>query len=177
MALLLFAIMVFFFRSKLRDFSVDDTKFATEIEAAAQRHGLDPQLVRSVVFQESRFDRFARGKSGEIGLMQIMPSGAAAEWARRNRQRKPNATELSDPAMNLEIGCWYLAHGMKKYAAYKQGTELALARYNAGERRSERWKPTDNNGDVVSKIGIHSTRDYVEKIMARYKKYKRQVMR
>jgi soluble lytic murein transglycosylase len=152
--------------------SMSDVRFAEEIKAAANRHGLDPHLVRAVIFYESGFDPFARGNSGEIGLMQILPSGAVADWARIKSQDIPSVHTLFDPDVNLEIGCWYLAYGIKKYAAYRQAIELALARYNAGENRSEKWKPMHNNGDVLERIEIIGTRNYVEKVMERYKKYK-----
>ena len=169
--LLVFVLASFWFREELRDFTVDDTRFAEEIQAAARRHGLDPQLVRAVVFQESRFDPFVRGRAGEVGLMQVLPSGAAAEWSRVNKRKAPDVNALYEPTVNLEIGCWFLARGMRKYADYAGRTELALARYNAGESRSERWKPAQKDGDVIERISISSTRIYVTKIMARYRQY------
>lgn len=158
----------------LRDFTVDDTRFAEEIQTAAHRHGLDPQLVRAVVFQESRFDPFARGRSGEVGLMQVHPSGAAAEWGRVNKREVPDVNALYDPAVNLEVGCWYLARGMRKYAEYAKALDLALACYNAGERRSEKWKPREKDGDVIDRITISSTKIYVTKILERYRKYQKE---
>jgi soluble lytic murein transglycosylase len=154
-----------------RDWLVNDRLFSDEIRAAALKHKLDPQLVRSVVFQESRFDPFTRGNRGEYGLMQVLPSGSVADWARINRKPVPTAEELTDPVVNLEIGCWYLARAMKRYSEYRNGTVLALAMYNAGIRRSEKWKPPVKNGDVVSRITIKSTRRYVTQIMKRYRRY------
>ncbi len=169
---LVLILATFWFREELRDFAVDDTRYADEIRVAANRNGLDPQFVRAVVFQESRFDPFARGRAGEIGLMQVLPSGAAAEWERVTGRKKPGTNALYDPAVNLEIGCWYLARGMRKYAAYTNVHELALARYNAGESRSEKWKPERKDGDVIGRITIPSTKEYVAKIMSRYRAYR-----
>ena len=53
------------------DWFVDDTKYHDEIVAAARRHGLDPDLVRALIFRESRFNPQARGSRGEVGLMQF----------------------------------------------------------------------------------------------------------
>lgn len=170
--MLAFVLAAFWFREELRDFTVDDTRFWKEIRAAALRNGLDPQLVRAVVFQESRFDPFARGRAGEVGLMQVLPAGAAAEWERVTGRKAPDVNALYDPAVNLEIGCWYLARGMRKYASYAKKSELALARYNAGESRSEKWKPERKDGDVIDRITIPSTKIYVTKIMERYREYR-----
>ena len=104
--------------------------------------------------------------------MQVLPSGAAAEWERVTGRKKPGTNALYDPAVNLEIGCWYLARGMRKYAAYTNVHELALARYNAGESRSEKWKPERKDGDVIGRITIPSTKEYVAKIMSRYRAYR-----
>ncbi len=173
LALVMLAVVaVAYFRcDDLRDWMVDDTRFAAEIREAARTHGLDPALVRAVVFQESRFDPFARGSKGEIGLMQVLPRGAVADWARAKGRRVPCRAALADPRLNLEIGCWYLAGGMRRWRSYAHGTELALARYNAGESRAERWKPADPDGKVIPRITIDSTRHYVSRIMKRYRNY------
>lgn len=154
-----------------RDWVVNDRLYAGEIQAAARRHGLDPQLVRALIFQESRFNPRARGRSGELGLMQLLPEGAVAEWSRLTRHPLPTEEELLSVEPNLDIGCWYLSRGIEKYRKYAQGTEMALAWYNAGESRVNRWKPEDPDGEFVGRIDISSTTAYVKKIMARYRKY------
>ena len=61
------ALALIFWRDPVRDLWVDDTKFAEEIREAAARHGLPSELVRALIFRESRFDPAARGRAGEIG--------------------------------------------------------------------------------------------------------------
>ena len=128
-------------RQGLRNSFIDDTKFAIEIKQAAEKHGLPPELVRAVVRKESGFDPYAKGKAGEIGLMQILPSGAVADWARVNQKKVPSGSQLYDVKLNLEIGCWYLGRALDKWKNYRCGTELSLAEYNAGAKNSIRWKP------------------------------------
>ena len=173
-ALVLIAVLTIFLlhRDGVRDFLVDDTRFSEEIVRAARTNGLDPALVRAVVFQESRFNPSARGTKGEIGLMQILPDGAAEEWARTYRRPRPTDAELRDPELNLAIGCWYLARAMRRWQDRRCQIELALCQYNAGARRAERWQPDTPDGTVIDRITIASTRLYVERIMARYRKYK-----
>ena len=154
-----------------RDWLVNDKLFSKEIAEAAKRHGLDPQLVRSVVFQESRFDPFTRGKHGEYGLMQVLPAGSVTDWARIHRKKVPSADELTDPVLNLEIGCWYLSRAKRRYGEYRDNLVLALAMYNAGIRRAEKWKPPKKDGDAMSRIDIKSTRRYVSQIIKRYHRY------
>ncbi len=156
-----------------RDWLVNDTGFATEIHRSAARHGLPPELVRALIFQESRFDPFARGRKGEIGLMQVIPSSAVADWARAHKAPEPAAAELFEPRLNIEIGCWYLGRALRRWSGYRHRIELALAHYNAGESRAKRWKPEKRDGEVLSRISIPGTRDYVKRIMKRYHAYLR----
>ena len=154
-----------------RGLLVDDRKFADEIRNVSQKYGVDPQLVRAVVFQESRFNPRAVGKKGEVGLMQVLRSGSVADWARIHRKNVPSHAALMDVKLNLEIGVWYLSAALKRWKAYKHGVELALVQYNAGEGRAARWKPESLDGEVISRINISSTGSYVANIMNRYRKY------
>ena len=157
-----------------RNFTVDDTRFAAEIREAAAKHGLDSRLVRSLIYEESRFRPGAVGKAGEIGLMQVMPSRAAADWARAHNVPVPEAGMLFSPKINLEIGCWYLSDGLRRFRDYKAAKELALARYNAGLTRANKWKPKEKEADIIDNITIASTQKYVKNIMKRYRRYCRE---
>lgn len=155
----------------VRDLFIDDTRYSAEISAAAKRHGISELLIRELIRKESRFDAGAVGASGEIGLMQLLPSGAAAEWARVNQQPPPQPRELFSVELNLDIGCWYLARALKRWAKYRCSVELALAEYNAGAKNASRWAPASvEEADVVSRIDFPVTRDYVQGIMRRYQR-------
>lgn len=155
-------------------FSVDDSRFAAEIREAAAKHGIDSRLVRAVIYEESRFRPGAVGRAGEVGLMQIMPKQAAADWAKAHNVPCPERGVLFSPRVNLEIGCWYLSDGLKRFRKYKHATALALARYNAGLSRARAWQPKDPQGEVIGNITIDSTRKYVKNIMKRYLRYCRE---
>lgn len=166
------ALLVIPFRDDVRNVFVDDTLFAEEIRETAQRYNLPPELVRAVIFRESRFNPEARGKAGEVGLMQILPRGAVAEWARIHKCPVPDRTALENVRVNLEIGCFFLARSMRRWQGYKGQTALALCQYNAGDRRAAKWAPEDPaDGDILSRITIRSTRKYVAVILKRYQRY------
>lgn len=157
-----------------KELAVDDSRFAAEIKEAAAKHGVDSRLVRAVIYEESRFRPGAVGKAGEVGLMQVMPNRAAVDWAKANNVPCPEAGVLFSPRINLEIGCWYLSDGLRRFRDYKCAKELALARYNAGLSRVNKWKPKDKNGEVIENITIASTKKYVKNIMNRYRRYCRE---
>ena len=153
---------------------VDDSLYAEEISTAAGRAGVDPQLVRAVIFQESRFRRDAIGRKGEVGLMQVMPGSSVSDWAKAQGRQTPTQAELMQIRLNLEVGTWYLARALKRWEGYKDQVALALIQYNAGESRAEKWKPENKDDSVTGRIKIRSTAFYVEQITARSAGYLQQ---
>ena len=147
------------------------------IRTVAAQHGVDPMLVKAVVWQESRFDPQKYGNAGERGLMQVT-EGAASEWAKETRVENFRVEELFDPKVNLQAGTWYLARAMQHWKTQTDRVPFALAEYNAGASRAQRWAGGDDAGVIPpdtfrDNIDFPGTRKYVDSIMARYDFYKR----
>jgi len=147
------------------------------IRTVAAEHGLDPMLVKAVVWRESRFDAQKFGSAGERGLMQVTER-AASEWAREARVENFRAEELFDPKVNLQAGSWYLARAMQHWKSQIDPIPFALAEYNAGASRAQRWAGGDNLSVIPpdnfrANIDFPGTRKYVDAIMARLEFYKR----
>lgn len=157
----------------ITDYFSRSTKYDAIIWSAGLRNGVDPFLVKSVIWRESRFDRTARGLKGEIGLMQIRPDFSAVDWARAHGCAPPSRGALFDPALNIEIGSWYLGRAIRRRRAYRDAVVLALCDYNAGSRRADDWKPADPNTSMQGRITIPSTRSYVEDILEKYHEYRK----
>ena len=151
-------------------------RYENIIRAAGLRNQIDPALIKAVIWKESRFDRNARGLKGEIGLMQIMPGPkfAAADWAKAHRCKLPSPGALYDPALNIDVGAWYLARAIRRYAGYRDAVALGLCEYNAGPQRASDWKPQNPKDPVIDRISIPSTKIYVRDILDRYHFYKEQ---
>ena len=113
--------------------------FAPEIRAAAERHGVDPELVAIVTLVESDGDPSARSPHGARGLMQLMPQ-TAAKIAERRGLAEHREERLDDPAYNLDLGAYHLAELLKDFAPGEaelsaETVELVAAAYNGGAPR------------------------------------------
>lgn len=148
----------------------------SEITTAARRYGLEPALVKAVVWRESFFDARARGRAGEIGLMQVTEP-AAAEWAEAERLGNFEVGQLFDPVKNTQAGAWYLRKLLGRYTRTDNPFAYALADYNAGRTHVLRWikgAATTNSAAFLAQIDFPGTRHYVESVLRRYEDYKSQ---
>jgi soluble lytic murein transglycosylase len=145
------------------------------IRAAAARYGMDPALVKAVVWRESRFNPKVRGRAGEIGLMQIRKE-AAQEWATAERITFFTHEQLFDPGKNTMAGTWYLRKLLGRYKKSDNPLPYGLADYNAGRTYVLRWLKgkefaATNSAAFVEQIEFPSTREYVQSVMGRYQHY------
>jgi soluble lytic murein transglycosylase len=138
------------------------------IGRAAKRHSLDPLLVKAVIWRESGFNPDARGSAGEAGLMQIR-NCAASDWAGAMDKPIPSESAMFNPAVNIEIGCWYLSRALSSWNKYRYSRVLALCEYNAGRSRVREWLPPRKHQPV--RIKLNSTRFYVKSILNKYAEY------
>jgi soluble lytic murein transglycosylase len=145
---------------------------------------LDPDLVWSIIYEETYFSPWKNGKDGEIGLMQITPI-VGREWAAETgmreleRQMTQNpASLLRDPERNIQIGCWYLEKIYEQYRDTPDPEPRVVAAYNAGPSRAAEWGKVSEGARALSgeefmnRIEIPSTRAYVGSILDRYRKLK-----
>jgi soluble lytic murein transglycosylase len=147
------------------------------ISSLAIAHHLDPMLVKAVVWRESRFDPKKYGGAGERGLMQVSEK-AANEWARENKIANFRVEQLFNPKTNLEAGTWYLHRAFEHWETQSDPMPFALAEYNAGASRAQRWSGGDGVAAVppqtfLRNIDFPGTRKYVDSIIERYEFYQR----
>jgi len=151
-----------------------DRRFDSEILQAAELYSVDPSLIKAVIWKESTFNAAARGKAGEIGLMQLLEP-AAIEWSSANGVTGFAMEHLTDPTTNIMAGTWYLSRLLQRYQHTDDAVPYALADYNAGRGNVLKWikaaGAATNSAVFVQQIGFESTRRYVEAVMARRKRY------
>ena len=144
------------------------------IRAAAQRYGLDPALVKAVVWRESRFNPRARGRAQEIGLMQLREE-AAQEWADAERIDGFEHEHCFDPGTNTMAGAFYLSKLLRRYSRTDNPAAYALADYNAGRANVLRWnkgEASTNSAAFLAQITFPGTREYVRSILHRRDRYR-----
>lgn len=161
--------VVYFFSNNRREHRQDKV-----ILTAANRYGVDPALVKAVVWRETKFNPNAKGRAGEIGLMQIMES-AALDWASAEKIDPFEHEYLFDPAMNTSAGAWYLKKLLKRYTQTDNPIPYALADYNAGRGNVLKWMTnaaTTNSEMFIQQIGFPGTSNYVRAVMGRIENYR-----
>ncbi len=143
------------------------------IQAAARRYGLEPALIKAVVWRESHFDPQARGRVGELGLMQVQED-AAQEWADAEHIGGFEHVQCLDPATNTLAGTWYLKKLLRRYAQTDNPIAYALADYNAGRGNVLKWTKgaaLTNSMAFIQGISFPTTKAYVQAVLLRAKRY------
>ena len=151
-----------------RHHAYDDT-----IAGAAARHGVDPLLVKAVIWQESRFHPEKLGGHGERGLMQVTEP-AAEDWVRAEGIETFVPEDLLDPKTNIEVGTWYLGRALRHWSGQADPLPFALGEYNAGRSRVRRWSRGEQMTaeELKRAMDIASTRAYVAAVRKRYEYYR-----
>jgi soluble lytic murein transglycosylase-like protein len=116
------------------------------VREAAERHQVDPALVRAVIETESNWNPSAVSRKGALGLMQLVPTTA----------QRFGVNDAFSPKQNVDAGVKYLKTLLERYNG---NLDMALAAYNAGE------------GAVDRAHGVpayRETRNYVQRVQEAY---------
>ena len=100
-----------------------DKKYGMLVERYARAYGVPVELAHAVIKVESNYRADARGRAGEVGLMQIKPATA------RMMGYSGSVKELYSPENNIKYGMMYLGKARKLGGGTTCGTIL---KYNAG---------------------------------------------
>jgi hypothetical protein len=112
------------------------------VKEAAERHRIDPALIRAVIQTESGWNAGAVSRKGAVGLMQLVPSTA----------QRFGVKDMFSPKQNVDAGVRYLKSLLERYNG---NLELALAAYNAGEGAVDRARGVP---------AFRETRNYVQRV-------------
>lgn len=126
-------------------------------------------LVHAIIRQESMFDPDAQSGAGARGLMQLMPA-TARSMSKKVSLPYRRSWLTSKPKYNMTLGSYYIA---KLVDRYDGSYPLAIAAYNAGPGRVDRWirdfgDPRKDEIDLIDwieMIPIYETRNYVQRVL------------
>jgi soluble lytic murein transglycosylase len=141
------------------------------IRQQAADKNLDPALIAGVIYTESRF-RDQTSHAGAKGLMQLLPS-TADDIARKSGGTAFVQGDLADPQVNISYGSFYLRYLLDRYGG---NDVLAIAAYNAGEGRVDKWifdaRDSGEEFDHLRHIPFPETRHYVEQVLEMRGRYR-----
>lgn len=142
------------------------------VENYAQQYDLSPNLIYSVIQEESRFRPEARSRMNAIGLMQIIPNTGKA-IAKSTGFYPFEQRHLYDPDINIGFGSYYLKSLIQQFHG---NIPLALAGYNGGPHNVTKWLSNSDWEELdqfVEDIPFRETRNYVKKVLGSYAVYNR----
>ena len=119
----------------------------------ANRHQVDPALVKAIIMAESGYNARAISKRGAKGLMQLMPATA----------RALGVEDAFNPKQNISGGVRYFKQLVTQFDG---DVKLALAAYNAGSRNVRHYQGIPP---------FKATRYYIKKVFKYYEIYKDQM--
>jgi soluble lytic murein transglycosylase len=130
--------------------SVSDQELEEAVTHYAKEYRLSPALLLAIIKAESGFNPTVISKAGAVGLMQLIPETAIRHGVRN----------LYDTRDNIAGGARHLRYLLDRFHG---NVRLALAAYNAGERKVERYRQIPP---------YKETRSYVKKVMGFYRDYR-----
>lgn len=130
---------------------------------------LEWALAHAIIRQESAFDFEAKSPAGARGLMQLMP-GTAHDMARELNIPHKTSWLTTNTQHNIKLGAAYM---QKMLDRYNGSYPMAIAAYNGGPGRVDRWiedfgDPRTGEIDLIDwmeLIPIYETRNYVQRVL------------
>lgn len=130
--------------------SVSDQELEEAVTHYAKEYRLSPALLLAIMKAESGFNPTVISKAGAVGLMQLIPETAI----------RHGVQNLYDTRENIAGGARHIRYLLDRFHG---NVRLALAAYNAGERKVERYRQIPP---------FKETRSYVKKVMGFYRDYR-----
>ncbi len=142
----------------------------------AAGEGVEPALLLAIARQETLFNPDAISPAGARGILQIMP--ATARIVARSIGVPYSRRRLTeDPDYNSLLASAYLVALLERYDG---SYVLAIAAYNAGEGRVNRWirtygdprTPDVDAIDWIELMPFEETRNYVQRVLENLQVYR-----
>jgi soluble lytic murein transglycosylase len=141
------------------------------IERYSRERNLDPFLMAGLIRQESEFNPRAVSRANAIGLTQVRP--ATGRFLSRRLRLPYTTSKLYLPDFNVQLGTFHLREMIDSLAG---DLPAALAAYNAGKSRADRWLTWGQfrePAEFIETIPFTETREYVQTVLRNADMYRR----
>lgn len=163
--------------SMLRKYGKDSIETIAKLMVkTANKYNLDIDILLAIAGTESNFDHNATSNKGAKGMMQITKT-AAFDIHTRLRGKSPETFSMND-IQSLKNNIDNAGRLLADLSGRRNNViEMILATYNGGTEQATSWRAYTQNSKV-DKYGkpvkplTKETKDYVERCMALYNKYK-----
>ena len=142
------------------------------IQRFSKQFGLDPTLVKAIIYSESNFNTALVSRRSAVGLMQVLPQTAAVDIHKYlyGQRGSVSFSELFDPETNIRYGTAYLHILMRRYFSGVQDPlsreYCTIAAYNMGPHRVLRLFGQTPN-DAATAINALSSEDVFQMLVSR----------
>src|SRR5690349_12777635 len=137
----------------------------------AQRYGIDPLFMFSVIRQESLFEGFVKSTADAHGLMQIVPATGEQIAGELGWPPAYDSGDLYRPIVSVRFGAYYLG---KNRDLLEGNLYAGLAAYNAGPGNAIAWRDLAGNDPdlLLEVIRFEETRNYIRFIYEIFSTYR-----
>jgi len=147
--------------------------YMAEVRSQALTRKVPPNLLWSIMKQESAFQARAKSYAGAVGLMQLIPP-TAEMMAKRLGMEDFRESDLKVPAVNIRMGVNYLADVAERLGEHGGRFYMACAGYNGGPSNVRRWAQARRDLEIdewVEEIPFGQTRRYVKHVFSNWSVY------
>lgn len=144
--------------------------YETSVNLSTAQEALSSALFYGHMQVESRYKPRAVSGADALGLMQLLPSTAAA--VAKGLSIPADRGSLMRPVVNISLGARYLSGLIRRY---QDQLPLAIAAYNAGTSRVDSLLPAGQRIELdywVERMPIEQTRNYIRRVLSAYSRYR-----
>lgn len=135
--------------------------FETLFRKLSSMEAVPASELMAIARRESAMYPQAESSAGALGLMQVMPS--TGRQVAKTLGLPWRRASLHDPEYNGRVASHYYRQLLERF---DQNRAMALAGYNAGPHRVDRWRREMPADQWIESLPFKETREYVQAVLA-----------
>ena len=132
-------------------------KHSETVVKLSQGFDIEPEVIVSLVYHESRWTATARSRAGACGLTQVIP-----RWTKNPKLTCKQLKE--NPTLSLDVGMGILSRLLWTGRYANGNMKVALCMYNAGPSRC-RYPGVKQRGNSYSRRVLGTAKKFREKML------------